>query len=333
MDTVPILDLRHAFDPATSQQFRDDLRQATHDVGFFYLVGHGIDQDLMDDIVSVSREFFALPDEEKLAIEMVNTPYFRGYNRVGGELTQGKVDWREQIDIGPERAPLEMREGDPDYYILEGPNQWPAELPRLREVVEEWKDALAQVADRLLAEWAESLGQDRSVFDPAFGDDPATLLKIVRYPGKVEGGTDQGVGWHNDPGVLTLLLVERGKAGLQIEFEGQPLDAPPVDGALIVNIGEMLELATNGYLRATKHRVLAPEAGTDRISVPYFHNPSLHSTFPTIALPPELAAEARGITEDQDNPILGVYGFNMLKPRLRAHPDVVDVHHPHLKQP
>lgn len=324
---MPILDLRLAGDPATAEHFRNQLRQATHEVGFFYLIGHGIDPDLMADIVTVSREFFALPDESKLAIEMVNTPYFRGYNRVGGELTQGKVDWREQIDIGPERAPLERRAGDPDYYLLEGPNQWPAELPRLREVVETWQAALKGVADQLLAEWAESLGQQRAVFDPAFGDDPATLLKIVRYPGRVEGGTDQGVGWHNDPGVLTLLLVESGKAGLQIDHEGKAVDAPPIDGALIVNIGEMLELATGGYLKATKHRVIAPDPGTDRISVPYFHNPSLHATFPKIVLPPELAAEARGITEDPANPILGVYGDNMLKPRLRAHPDVVQAHH------
>lgn len=329
-DQLPILDLSLADDPATAPQFREQLREATHDYGFFYLVGHGIDPALPREIISVSREFFALPEADKLEIENVRSPHYRGYTRVGGERTQGKVDWREQIDIGPERAAVPAGPDVPDYWILQGPNLWPAALPRVREVVETWNQTLAAVATRLLAEWAESLGQPRDVFDETFGEAPATLTKVVRYPGRVEGGTDQGVGWHNDSGVLTLLLVEPGKRGLQVERHGEPLDAPPIEGALIVNIGEMLEWATDGYLKATNHRVLAPEPGTDRISVPYFHNPALDATFPKLELPAELAAQAPGVTLDESNPILGVYGENALKSRVRAHPDVTEAHHPHL---
>jgi isopenicillin N synthase-like dioxygenase len=329
-ESLPVLDLALAGDPATATRFRRQLREATHDYGFFYLVGHGIPAGLTEEIISVSREFFALPEADKLAIENVRSPHFRGYTRVGGERTQGKVDWREQIDIGPERRAVPAGPGVPDYWVLQGPNLWPEALPRVREVVETWNATLAGVATRLLAEWAESLGQPRDVFDATFGEAPATLTKVVRYPGRVEGGTEQGVGWHNDAGVLTLLLVEPGKRGLQVERHGQPLDAPPVEGALIVNIGEMLEWATDGYLRATNHRVLAPEPGTDRISVPYFHNPALDAVFPKLTLPPELADQAPGITLDESNPILGVYGENALKSRVRAHPDVVEAHHPHL---
>src|SRR5699024_4490115 len=144
------------------------------------------------------------------------------------------------------------------------------------------------------AEWAQSLGQPRDVFDGAFAAGPATLTKVVRYPGREPGGTTQGVGWHHDPGVLTLLYVEPDRPGLQVERHGQPLDAPPVDGAFIVNIGEMLECATDGYLKATNHRVLAPQPRTDRISVPYFHNPALDAAFPKLRLPAELAAQAPG---------------------------------------
>ncbi|MCE0486509.1 isopenicillin N synthase family dioxygenase [Ornithinimicrobium sediminis] len=326
-ESLPVLSLARASDPATAAQFRTDLRQATHDYGFFYLVDHGIPTALMDDIVAVSRELFALPERDKLSIENTRSPHFRGYTRVGGELTQGQVDWREQIDIGPE---LPVLPEGPDYGVLQGPNLWPAALPRLRTVVEEWNATLTGVATRLLAEWAESLGQARDVFDATFGEHPATLTKLIRYPGRVEGGTEQGVGWHNDFGVLTLLLVEPGKRGLQVERHGRPLDAPPVEGALIVNIGEMLEWATDGYLKATHHRVLDPEPGTDRVSVPYFHNPALDAVFPKLTLPAELAAQAPGITLDPDNPILGVYGENALKSRVRAHPNVVEAHHPHL---
>lgn len=329
-DHLPVLDLSLAENPATAAQFREDLREATHEYGFFYLVGHGIDPALTSDIISVSREFFALPEAAKLEIENVTSPHYRGYTRVGGERTQGKVDWREQIDIGPERPAVPTGPGVEDYWVLQGPNMWPSALPRLQEVIQTWNETLAGVASRLLAEWAESLGQARDIFDGTFAPAPATLTKVVRYPGRVEGGTKQGVGWHNDPGMLTLLYVEPGKAGLQVERRGEPLDAPPIEGALIVNIGEMLEWATDGYLKATNHRVLAPEAGTDRISVPYFHNPRLYATIAKLELPAELAVRAPGVTLDKSNPILGVYGENALKSRVRAHPDVTQRHHPHL---
>lgn len=327
---LPVLDLSLADDPATADAFREQLREATHDYGFFYLVGHGVSPELTEEIITVSREFFALPEAQKLEIENVLNPHYRGYTRVGGERTQGKIDWREQIDVGPERPAVPAGPGVPDYWALQGPNPWPSALPRLREVIEAWNETLGGVSTRLLAEWAESLGQPRDVFDPTFAAGPATLTKVVRYPGRVEGGTEQGVGWHNDAGVLTLLLVEPGKRGLQVERHGQPLDAPPVEGALIVNIGEMLEWATDGYLRATNHRVLAPEPGTDRVSVPYFHNPALDATMPKLQLPEELAAHAPGVTVDASNPILGVFGENALKARVRAHPDVTQAHHPHL---
>ncbi len=329
---LPTLRMSDADDSTTAEEFRRALREATHDVGFFYLTDHGIDLALMREIIAVSREFFALPEADKLSIEMVNSPYFRGYNRVGGELTEGHVDWREQIDIAPERDPLPYGADHPGYNMLQGPNQWPATLPRLRETVEKWNAALATLAERLLAQWALSLGQEATVFDGAFGDRPATLTKIIRYPGQTNESSTQGVGWHNDPGVLTLLLVEPGTAGLQIQHNGDVVDAPPLAGALIVNIGEMLEWGTSGYLKATKHRVLAPEPGTDRISVPYFHNPALEAVFPKIELPAHLAAQAPGITLDDSNPILDVFGSNLLKARLRAHPDVVAAHHPHLEQ-
>lgn len=331
--TLPVLDLSLADDPTTAEAFRTALREATHDHGFFYLVGHGVDPHLIDRLIGVARQFFALPDAAKLAIENTRSPHFRGYTRVGGERTQGKVDWREQIDVGPERPALASGPDQPAYAVLQGPNLWPEELPQLRDIVLEWNAVMAGVAERLLHAWALSLGQRGDVFDDAFGEAPATLTKVVRYPGRVDGGTDQGVGWHNDFGVLTLLLVEPGRRGLQVEYQGEPLDAPPLEGALIVNIGEMLEWATDGYLRATRHRVLAPDPGTDRVSVPYFHNPALDAVFPRLTLPPELAARAPGVARDADDEeILAEYGYNALKSRVRAHPNVVDAHHPHLRK-
>lgn len=318
---LPVLDLSQAdTDPAS---FRSRLREAAHDVGFFYLVGHGVPQQQFDELLAVARQFFALPLEVKSEISQFKSPQFRGYSRLGGELTNGEVDWREQIDIGPERDVIEGAEG---YWRLQGPNLWPSHPPRFREVFEAWDATLHEVGLRLLRHWAVSLGADEDIFDAAFADLPATLIKVVRYPGTTE--TSQGVGAHKDSGVLTLLLVEPDSEGLQVERgDDEWVDVPPLSGALIVNIGELLEIATGGYLRATRHRVLAPRPGTDRVSVPYFLNPALDALVPIISLPPELAALSQGVEADPDNPIFNTYGENAWKSRTRAHPDVAEFHH------
>ena len=286
--SLPVLDLSLAQNPDTAEQFRTQLREATHEVGFFYLVGHGIPDELQRRLLDVAREFFALPTAEKLAIENVRSPHFRGYTRLGGELTEGKQDWREQIDIGAEQPAAERTDTSPAWEILQGPNQWPDALPELRDVITEWNDTLTSIALSLLREWAVALG----------------------------------AGGHKDAGVLTLLYVEPGKGGLQVEHDGDWIDAPPIDGALVVNIGELLEVATGGYLKATVHRVVSPEGDGERISVPFFFNPNYAAQIPEFDLPPELAARATGVTVDANNPIHDSYGANALKSRLRAHPDV-----------
>lgn len=321
---LPILDLSELDNgPEAAARFRDDLATAAHDVGFFYLTGTGVSPELFQRLHRAAKDFFALPEEEKLAIENVKSPQFRGYTRIGGERTQGKVDWREQIDIGPEREPVD---DGPAFNRLIGPNLWPAAQPELREVVEQWHEHLSDISRKLLRSWALSLGAAESYFDANFGD-PATLIKIVRYPGTDEPEPQQGVGAHKDSGVLTLLWVEPGKGGLQVERGGAWVDAPPVDDAFVVNIGEMLEYATGGYLKATNHRVISPKAPDERISVPFFFNPALDAKLPIIELPADLKARATGVTEDPSNPIHSLYGENALKSRLRAHPDVAAIHH------
>ncbi|WP_345802087.1 2-oxoglutarate and iron-dependent oxygenase domain-containing protein [Microbacterium sp. AZCO] len=323
---LPILDLSLLDQgPESAARFRDELRAATHDVGFFYLTGTGVTPELEARLHQAARDFFALPEEDKLAIENVTSPHFRGYTRVGGERTQGKVDWREQIDIGPERDAIDDPEA-PDFARLIGPNLWPEAQPELRLVVAEWHAQLVVVARKLLRAWALSLGADESYFDDHFGE-PSTLIKIVRYPGKDDPTPQQGVGAHKDSGVLTLLWIEPGKGGLQVQRDGEWVDAPPVPGAFVVNIGELLEYATQGYLIATNHRVISPRYPDDRISVPFFFNPALDTQLPIIELPDELAAQARGVTQDPTNPIHSLYGQNALKSRLRAHPDVAERWH------
>ncbi|MHA7268231.1 isopenicillin N synthase family dioxygenase [Arthrobacter sp. HLT1-20] len=329
LDSLPVLDFsRLSAGPEEAAAFRSELRDAMHEVGFLYLAGHGVPQELTDAMLSVSRRFFELPEEVKLAVENIHSPQFRGYTRMGGELTDGGVDWREQIDIGVERDAVAPGPGVADYWRLEGPNLWPEGLPEMRAVVSEWTNRLSAISLELLRALALSLGAPEDTFDAAFAAQAFPVLKIVRYPGESNPEPVQGVGSHRDGGVLTLLLVEPEKGGLQVDYQGKWIDAPQVPGTFVVNIGEMLELATNGYLKATLHRVISPLRGTDRISLPFFFNPALDATMPQLAVSPEFQAKARGLSADPGNsPILQTYGDNALRYRLRAHPNVVAAQH------
>jgi len=324
---IPTVDLSgFGTENAPPAEFLSQLRVAAHEVGFFYLTGHGVDPELLREIALRARHFFVLPESDKLAIDMVNSPHFRGYTRAGSECTRGGVDWREQIDIGAERAALPREVGAPAWTRLQGPNQWPAALPELRPVVLRWQRAAAGVLIRLLHALALALGQQRSAFEPLHGSEPHHLTKLIRYPGREAIGREQGVGPHKDAGLLTLLLQDS-VGGLQVEVSDAWIDVPPRAGALVVNIGELLEMASDGYLRATLHRVVAPPAGSERISVAFFLGARLEAEVDVLQLPPILAAQSRGPERDPANPLLRNVGDNHLKGRLRSHPDVARRHH------
>jgi isopenicillin N synthase-like dioxygenase len=305
----------------------DELRQTCHEIGFFYVSGHGVDQELCRQVLELSRRFFELPLEEREAIDHIRSPQFRGYTRLADERTNGVRDQREQIDLGADRPALDLAGDDPTYMRLQGPNLWPDALPELQDAVEPWLDQMGVLGHRLLRAIAASLGLDDDLFEPAFAELPHVHAKIIRYPGSDAADGDQGVGAHKDYGFLSLLMLEPGSAGLQVEGpDGAWLDAPPVEGTFLVNLGEMLEVATDGYLRATVHRVVSPPAGTDRISVPYFFNPRLDARVERVRLPPELAAAAEGATADEA--LSEVYGVNALRGWVRAHPEVAARHYP-----
>ena len=325
MTEIPLLDIS-AFrgTPEEREAFLGELRYAAHDVGFFYVVGHGVPRSVTDGVLDAARAFFALPLEERLAIDNLNSPQFRGYTRVGYEHTGGRPDRRDQLDVGVERPPLDLGPDDPAYLRLIGPNQWPESLPVLREAVLAWQAEADRVSREVLRALAVALGQRESYFDEWFDADAHTNLKVIRYPGRGDEPDDQGVGAHKDYGFLALVLQDS-CGGLQVErLDGTWAEAVPVDGAFVFNLGEVLEIATQGYLRATKHRVTSPRGDVDRYSVPFFLGPRLDSVIPEIELPAELAAQARGIDDDPDNPLLSNYGENTLKGWLRAHPQVAE---------
>lgn len=335
---LPVLDIAGFLaDPApgADHPFVLELRDTLHGPGFCHLVGHGVDPALEADVMRVSREFFARPEADRLAIVNTNTRYFRGYTRLGMEHTNGVSDWRDQIDIGIDLPPVDVGPGDPAWLRVRGPNQWPDAVPDMQPTVTAWMDRMGELSAAVLRAIALGLGQPADHFVPFTSPLPEVLVKIIRYPSQDQtADTGQGVGLHHDAGLLTF-IVQDDVGGLQIQLPddrgGALLDVAPHPGALVLNIGEMFQIATNGYLRATKHRVQSPPPGRERISVAYFFNPCMEATFDVIDLPPELAADAPGGQNAKPgDPIFSNYGDNWLKFRVRSHPDVAAIHHPDL---
>lgn len=324
---LPVLDLsRLESNPAERDAFIAELRKTAYDLGFFYVTGHGIDQGLIDDTLAVAKQFFALPEADKMAIEMVNSLHFRGYNRQGNEFTRGQRDWREQVDIGAEREALATVPSDQPWMRLRGPNQWPANLPAYKETILRYQAAAANLAIRLIKTFAVALGQPENIFEAIYTPDSHYLLKIIRYPGRDATESDQGVGAHKDGGFVTVLLQDVQK-GLEVEHDGGWISAAPIPGTFVINVGEILEMASSGFLLANVHRVVTPPAGAHRLSVAFFFNAQLNATVPVLKLPAELAAQSRGATADPRNPLFRENGKNQLKSRLRSHPDVAQRHH------
>ncbi|WP_334173959.1 2-oxoglutarate and iron-dependent oxygenase domain-containing protein [Pseudoxanthobacter sp.] len=324
---LPVLDIaRLDGPPAERAAFLADLRTAARRFGFFYLRGHGIPPQAAERVLDAARLFFALPEAGKLAVEMVNSPHFRGYTRTGFELTRGQQDWREQIDFNSERPRRPSAPADRPWARLQGPNQWPEALPGLKPVVTDWQERLTALGIRVLEAFALALGQPRTVFSPIYAHAPNQHVKLIRYPGRGPGTSDQGVGAHKDSGFLTLLLQDT-EPGLEVEIDGAWIAAPPVPGTFIVNIGEILEMASDGYLKATVHRVVSPAAERERLSVAFFLGADHDAVVPHLTLPPERAAEAPGAAQEPDNPLFYEVGRNYLKGRLRSHPDVARRHH------
>lgn len=309
------------------------LAEACHSVGFCYLANHGVTASLEADALAATRDFFALDPEAKARLSMAQSPHFRGYTPLGAERTRGHADWREQLDLGLDEPVEETSPGDPAWRRLRGPNQWPAELPALQRVISAWSAAMQPLAVNVMRALAVGLEQPAHVFDDYLLPRGDPHLKLIRYEGKGNvddlsaasadhGDPGQGVGWHTDSGLLSFILQDQ-TGGLEIRTESGVLAAHAVPGTYLVNVGEMLQRASGGYLRATEHRVVSPPAGCERISLAYFPHPRFEVCIEPLPLSPVLARRARAAFDgDETNRIHRCFGENYLKIRLRSHPDV-----------
>ncbi len=335
---IPEVDLRRGADALV-----DELRIVCHEVGFFLLVGHGIEPDFLDRHVRFQRELFALPLATKRSFDKRRSPHFRGWEEVGAERTGGKPDLREQLDLATEN-PSRGDRVDPPYLRLDGPNQWPAEkaLPGFRAHMAEYFERMRSLADSLLEILSLGLGLPAGHLRERFGERPLSLVKLIDYPPTPDGGA--GVNPHKDAGFLTLLL-QHDVGGLQVQNpDGEWIDVPPRRDAFVVNLGEMLQEMTGNYFVATTHRVVASEP---RQSSAWFHGPDLRTELTPLDLAPEFAAAvaaserhagagfmakadelSAGVDGIGGRHGAGVYGQQLWNYYCRSYPENVARHHP-----
>lgn len=250
----------------------DAIGRACRECGFFYVVGHGVDSDLQAQLTAQAQRFFAEPAEKKMTIAMERGGRaWRGWFPVGAELTSGRPDCKEGIYFGAEldASDPRVRAGTP----LHGPNLFP-EQDGFRATVLAWLDAMTQLGHTLMGGIALSLDLPEDWFATRYTGDPLVLFRIFNYPAIPPGGDDPpwSVGEHTDYGVLTILLQDDA-GGLQVKSRGGWIDAPPVPGSFVCNLGDMLDRMTGGLYRSTPHRV-RNAAQRDRLSFPFFFDPN-----------------------------------------------------------
>lgn len=257
---LPIIDLSGSDDAIASA-----IADACRSVGFFYVRNHGVPAERLSVLDRAARAFFALPDASKREIEMAKGGLaWRGFFGVGDELTSGQPDQKEGLYFGAERTP----DGRP----LFGRNLFPTQVPAMREALLEYLESMTELGHRLMAHVARSLGLPAAYFFDRYTADPLILFRIFHYPALVSD-EQWSVGEHSDYGLLTI-LAQDDAGGLQVKAPDGWIEAPPIDGTFVVNLGDMLDRLTNGLYRSTHHRV-RNTSGRSRLSFPFFFDPNV----------------------------------------------------------
>jgi isopenicillin N synthase-like dioxygenase len=331
-ERLPIIDMTALFsgDAAGRGTVAGQIAEACEAQGFFYLVGHGVSQQVLIDLETESRRFFALPHAAKMAIDMSRGGRaWRGYFPLGGELTSGRPDLKEGLYLGTELAPdhPRVKAGVP----MHGPNLWPQDLPELEAAATAYMRAATHAAAALMEGVSLSLGLEADYFARVYTGEPTVLFRIFHYPASGPAGTDWsrswGVGEHTDYGLLTLLAQDR-HGGLQVKTPGGWIEARPIEGALVCNIGDMLERLTGDRFKSTPHRV-RNRSGQDRLSFPLFFDPDFLAVMRPL---PIAAVDAARIEADRTerwdrasvHAFEGTYGEYLLGKVARVFPQLTE---------
>ncbi|WP_294256547.1 2-oxoglutarate and iron-dependent oxygenase domain-containing protein [uncultured Sphingomonas sp.] len=267
---IPALSLKdQASDPeGFAQAFGGSFQR----FGFAVVRDHGVPQALIERAWALTKAFFDLPEEEKRGYFLPGGGGARGYTPFKTEIAKGAthVDLKEFWHIGRELA-AGHRFGD-----VMAPNVWPNQPEGFRETFVELFAAFDTAGDKLLSAVARYLGLSPDWFDTAVKDGNS-VLRLLHYPPVAADAPEVRAGAHEDINLITLLLGAE-EAGLELlDRDGKWLAVKPPEGAMVINVGDMLQRLTNHVLPSTTHRVVNPPAerrGHSRYSMPFFLHPA-----------------------------------------------------------
>lgn len=266
---IPVIDIGPLRDGSNPKAVADALHRASREVGFIYVTNHGIAEPLIGATRAAALDFFRLPEDQKR--EVAVSDKHRGYLGQGGAKMQtgAKADLKESFIFGYE----DIDGVTPEDHPLRGANRWPGFMPAVQDQALAYFQAAHDVAHHLMRGFAIGLGKDEDFFLKTTAM-PMSRASFVYYPPQDAAlGPDQfGVGPHTDFGVLTVLCQDD-VGGLQVQDAGgEWVNAPPIPGTLVVNVGDLLARWTNDVYRSTPHRVVN-SSGRERLSLVLAYDP------------------------------------------------------------
>eukprot|EP01132_Coremiostelium_polycephalum_P003684 gene3684-4589_t len=325
--TLPIIDISALFkedDVKGKEEVSLKIRDACLDHGFFYITGHGVSSELISQLDQLSRIFFSMDENAKMNIEMAKGgSAWRGYFKLGGELTSNLKDWKEGIYFGselPKDHPLSISTP------IHGENLFPdAEIEDMRPTVLKYIEVMTELGHKLMEGIALSLGLEADYFYSRYTKDPLVLFRIFNYPSTpVPEGmpVKYGVGAHTDYGILTILSQDD-IGGLEVKTKQGWISAVPIPGTYICNIGDMLDKMTGGLYKSTLHRVRLNTTGRDRLSFPFFFDPNFFvQVQPITGVNKDLDDSKERWDHSNLHAFEGTYGDYLLKKVGQVFPDL-----------
>ncbi|CAM8934352.1 hypothetical protein QQ045_012541 [Rhodiola kirilowii] len=279
------------------------LDKACREAGFFYATGHGIPDDLVREVRSVTHRYFDLPYDEKTEIKMSPSTGYRGYQRIGENITKGVPDIHEAIDCYREiTTGMYGALGKP----MEGINLWPSNPSNFMSLVEEYISLCTDLSRKIMRGIALALGCPADAFEGSIGGDPFWVMRLIGYPGiSTANGhkpeNDIGCGAHTDYGLLTLVNQDDHITALQVRNKsGEWIWAPPIPGAFVCNIGDMLKILSNGIYESTLHRVIN-NSPNYRVCVAFFYE----TNFDALVEPLDICKKKTGETIKFERAVYG----------------------------
>ncbi len=279
--SIPVIDIDAAFEGSLDarKQIAWEIHKACRETGFFYIKNHRVPAAMIEGQFAWAKKFFDLPLADKMAIDMKKSRTNAGYEPMGAQ----KLDSQ---DAKSEAAPPDLKESFysgmdlPDDHVLAqaamrtfGHNQWPDALPEFRTHMNAYWDVMVGLGRHLLPLVALSLDLPEDWFASSF-DPPSGTLRLLKYPPHPGSALDNqlGAGAHTDWGTITL-LAQDSLGGLEVRnADGEWVEATPIPGTFVINLGDMMSRWTNGLYNSTMHRVKNNRSGQDRYSIPFFFN-------------------------------------------------------------